>query len=278
MFSVRFLDEKSHDLENPLRLSFSNFQSFSCFEGMWITQSPFLQLPDMDNFLIGYLRKSFREASYRSKYNYGRSLPELMMFAKENPQEIRSLMQSEMKFHEMERFMKALEMLPIMKVSLRVSGFWSQNTAVRAAKPIPSIPPSAITLKDPNIWVDVHGDQEYLVEITIHKLNRCPRNAHAPKFPKPKPAGWFLVLGDVENRELVAMKRLTSLRPNQTLSLSFYTPENPGRVIYHLYLMSDSYIGLDQQYSVHLNVIEQCVQTQLQTEINDIDLMSSDED
>ena len=245
---------------------------------MWITQSPFLQLPPLDNFLIGYLRKSYSRNPSQSNYNYGRSLPELMMFNKEKPRELREIMQSQLKTHEMEMFFKGLEMLPIMKVSLNVSGFWQESTAVRVAKNVLIVNPSTKNIKDPKLWVDVHGDQEYLVEVTIRKLNRCPRNAYAPKFPKPKPAGWFLVLGDVEHKELLAMKRLTSLRPNQTLSLSFYTPENPGRVIYYLYLMSDSYIGLDQQYSLHLNVIEQCVQTQLQTEINDLDLMSSDED
>ena len=47
----------------------------------------------------------------------------------------------------------------------------------------------------------------------------------APKFPKPKDEGWFLILGDVENRELLALKRVpfVGARGNQTLA--FQTPE-----------------------------------------------------
>lgn len=63
-----------------------------------------------------------------------------------------------------------------------------------------------------------------------------------------------MVLGNIENNEdLMALKRVNSSRGN-TQSLTFWTPEEPGRVILTLYLMSDSYLGLDQQYDIHLEV------------------------
>ena len=34
------------------------------------------------------------------------------------------------------------------------------------------------------------------------------RHAHAPAFPKPKPAGWWLVLGDADEIRGVAVRRL----------------------------------------------------------------------
>lgn len=36
--------------------------------------------------------------------------------------------------------------------------------------------------------------------------------AYAPKFPKPKDEGWFLIVGDVDNKELVALKRVSYVR------------------------------------------------------------------
>ena len=33
-------------------------------------------------------------------------------------------------------------------------------------------------------------------------------HAHAPRFPKPKDEGWFLVIGDVEQYEVLALKRV----------------------------------------------------------------------
>ena len=41
------------------------------------------------------------------------------------------------------------------------------------------------------------------------------------------------------------------------------------RCIYTLYLMSDSYLGLDQQYDVHLNVTPASIAAQVNTEVSD---------
>ena len=92
--------------------------------------------------------------------------------------------------------------------------------------------------------------------------------AHAPYFPKAKDVGWFVVLGEVDTGELVALKRVgCGRRSNTTVSLSFYTPEEVGRRIYTLYFMNDSYIGLDQQYDLYLDVIEADLASQINTEI-----------
>lgn len=43
----------------------------------------------------------------------------------------------------------------------------------------------------------------------------------------------------------------------------------PSRCIYTLYLMSDSYLGLDQQYDIHLNVTPASVSAQVNSEMSD---------
>ena len=49
-------------------------------------------------------------------------------------------------------------------------------------------------------------------------------------------------------------------------------PETPGRVIYTVYLMSDSYIGLDQQYDLHFEITKASIETQVNTELkNELD-------
>ena len=76
------------------------------------------------------------------------------------------------------------------------------------------------------------------------------------RFPKPQPEAWFLTLGDVENnQDILALKRVSTVRGRTTQQLNFWTPEEAGRVIYTLYVMSDSYLGLDQQYDIHLEVM-----------------------
>ena len=110
---------------------------------------------------------------------------------------------------------------------------------------------------------------------------RSDSKAYTPRFGKPKDEGWFLVLGEVEGREVVALKRVGTVRGRSKLQLAFYTPETTGRVIYTLYLMSDCYLGLDQQYDIRLDVIpasiEAQVNTELMQELGDLDIDPQEE-
>ena len=81
------------------------------------------------------------------------------------------------------------------------------------------------------------------------------RHAYAPRFPKPKLAGWWLVMG-VED-ELLALKRVhLGGRGPTKAELQFVVPDEPGEHQYDVFLVSDSYIGLDQQHAVPLSVAE----------------------
>lgn len=56
------------------------------------------------------------------------------------------------------------------------------------------------------------------------------------------------------------------LKPNcQTNDSIFYL----FRCIYTLYLMSDSYLGMDQQYDIYLNIIPASTSAQATTEVSD---------
>lgn len=93
--------------------------------------------------------------------------------------------------------------------------------------------------------------------------------AHSLRFPKPKDEGWVLVLGEVDSREVIAVKRVGYRRGRSSVQLAFYTPERVGRVIYTLYMMSDCYLGLDQQYDICLHVVESSLQAQVNSEFMD---------
>jgi activating signal cointegrator complex subunit 3 len=92
--------------------------------------------------------------------------------------------------------------------------------------------------------------------------------AYTQRFPKPKDEGWVLVVGDAEAKEVVALKRVSNIRGVRTSAqLALVSPENTGRVIYTVYLMSDSYLGLDQQYDVCLDVLPASLETQVNSEL-----------
>ncbi|KAI1241058.1 hypothetical protein IHE44_0009518 [Lamprotornis superbus] len=101
-----------------------------------------------------------------------------------------------------------------------------------------------------------HGWLVTALNITnLVQMGKQDSKAMAPRFPKVKDEGWFLILGEVDKKELIALKRTGYVRNRNTVSVAFYTPETPGRCIYTLYLMSDSYLGMDQQYDIYLNIV-----------------------
>ena len=91
------------------------------------------------------------------------------------------------------------------------------------------------------------------LEREAEETGRVP-TVHAPRFPKPKEEGWWLVIGDVKSNVLLCIKRIT-LQLKAKVKLEFMAPE-AGEYAYTLYLMSDSYLGADQEYEMPLKVAE----------------------
>ena len=100
-----------------------------------------------------------------------------------------------------------------------------------------SIPFHSDQIITPADYVDVHGDQEYTLNVTLSRLNRVTRDrdranrAYTPRFPKIKDEGWILILGeifeifwylkpvfpaDVAHNELIALKRISCVRGRPT--------------------------------------------------------------
>ena len=65
------------------------------------------------------------------------------------------------------------------------------------------------------------------------------------------------MLGNIDdNQDLMALKRVPPIRAGKPShqQVSFYSPEKNGRYILTLYLISDAYFGLDQQYDIPIEV------------------------
>uniref|UniRef100_A0A1J3DRP2 RNA helicase n=1 Tax=Noccaea caerulescens TaxID=107243 RepID=A0A1J3DRP2_NOCCA len=75
----------------------------------------------------------------------------------------------------------------------------------------------------------------------------------APRYPKTKEEGWWLVVGDTKTNQLLAIKRV-SLQRKAKVKLDFAVPSEPGEKSYTLYFMCDSYLGCDQEYSFAVDV------------------------
>ncbi|CRG92091.1 pre-mRNA-splicing helicase BRR2 [Talaromyces islandicus] len=119
--------------------------------------------------------------------------------------------------------------------------------------------------KYPNVELDFEvedpegitaGDPAYLkIKIERDVEDEDPdTTVHAPFYPAKKMENWWLVVGEEKTRSLLAIKRVTFGRQLQT-RLEYIVP-TPGEHELTLYLMSDSYVGVDQDPTFTITAAE----------------------
>jgi pre-mRNA-splicing helicase BRR2 len=91
------------------------------------------------------------------------------------------------------------------------------------------------------------GEPAYLkikIEREVEEDEEPDTTVHAPFYPGKKMENWWLVVGDEKTKNLLAIKRVTIGR-KLDLRLEYIVP-TPGEHELTLYLMCDSYVGVDQ--------------------------------
>ncbi|XP_076382118.1 activating signal cointegrator 1 complex subunit obelus [Megalopta genalis] len=149
--------------------------------------------------------------------------------------------------NEVQEICQVIKEMPILCIDASLEGHWSDGTKQK----------SVILKTASTTSIDVHKDQIYILNIGMKRRNRSNNlRVHCPMFQKGKDEGWFLVLGNTSDKELWALKRISGIRDQRKCQqLQFTTPSKLGCTAITLYLMSDSYIGLDQQYTIQINII-----------------------
>ncbi|KAL2207196.1 Sec63-domain-containing protein [Sarocladium strictum] len=104
----------------------------------------------------------------------------------------------------------------------------------------------------------VAGEPAYLAIKIARNLDEddgeFDATVHAPFYPSRKTENWWLVVGDEKNKNLLAIKRVTI---GHELSVKLeYTVPKEGEHDLKLFLMSDSYIGVDQEREFSVKVAE----------------------
>jgi pre-mRNA-splicing helicase BRR2 len=118
----------------------------------------------------------------------------------------------------------------------------------------------------PNIELDfkvegpdevVAGSASYLtvmVERQVDEDEEPNTTVHAPFYPVQKNENWWLVVGNESTKALCAIKRVTIGKKLKT-KLEYIVP-TPGEQELTLYLMSDSYLGVDQVQTFQVTAAE----------------------
>jgi len=111
------------------------------------------------------------------------------------------------------------------------------------------------------------GDVTFTLDVELTRLSVLTKYVVAPRFAKQKDEQYWVVVGNEDTGELVALKRLNRLWRRGTVQLKFDWDEDwqeevdrrrqarvrrgedpgPAKVQLQVYVVCDSYLGLDQQ-------------------------------
>lgn len=157
------------------------------------------------------------------------------------------ILDKEFSENQIEQILQVILEMPVICIDLSLEGYGSDEIKLKS-----------ISLQfNSSTYVDVHTDQDYILNIGMRRKNKSNNlKAHCPLFQKGKDEGWFLILGSSFEKELWALKRVNGINDQRKChQLQFTAPSTLGQTTLTFYLMSDCYMGLDQQYDVHINVI-----------------------
>ena len=240
-------------------------------QGRWIHDNTLLTLPHLQTFHVYSFKTSGgRQKSGPSTPRVIDNLPELMETVGERRDILHKMLGGDLPDQQIDQVFQVLGQLPKIEMRLNIKGWWEGGTGEQEDRPVHL--KSGLGMKKDTDWIQIHADQEYVLNINFRRLNKQKKydsKVCTSKFPKPKDEGWFAVLGEIDTKEVLALKRISYIRGQLSAQLAFYTPENTGRVIYTLYFMSDSYLGLDQQYDICLDVVPASIEAQVNTELID---------
>ncbi|XP_003701996.2 activating signal cointegrator 1 complex subunit obelus [Megachile rotundata] len=156
-------------------------------------------------------------------------------------------LREDFQLEEIYQIHQAIREMPILCIDLSLAGYEFADVKPK------SIPLQSNTFN----CINVHKDQDYILHVGMKRKNKSNNlKAHCPMFQKGKDEGWFIVLGSTYDKELLALKRICGINTERRChQLQFTAPSELGKTLLTFYLMSDCYIGLDQQYDIQINIV-----------------------
>ncbi|XWS57030.1 hypothetical protein CRYUN_Cryun09bG0136600 [Craigia yunnanensis] len=183
-------------------------------QGMWERDSMLLQLPHFT-----------KELAKRCQENPGKNIETIFDLVEMEDDERRELLQ-----------MSDLQLLDIAKFCNR----------------FPNIDLSYEVIEGENVRAGEYVALQVTLERDLEGRTEVGP-VDAPRYPKAKEEGWWLVVGDTKSNQLLAIKRV-SLQRKAKVKLEFAAPIEAARKTYTLYFMCDSYLGCDQEYNFTVDV------------------------
>jgi activating signal cointegrator complex subunit 3 len=235
-----------------------NLMQMTC-QGRWVSDSDLLTMPHLDT---KHLTRFFNNKQRID------CLPRLVQICEQhNCQNVlENLVGDLMDKNQIKQIYEAIKMLPIIDIKISIAEMSDENTD-KCSK-------IQIDTENDNKLYDLYENEEYVIDFDLSYRNLMEkragahtrnRKAYAPRYPKEKDENWIVLIGancqSEYNNELIALKRINSIHyKHQSAHMLIKTPlksdlvSEDGSFMLSIYLMSDVYIGLDQQYNIKLNL------------------------
>ncbi|XP_076951911.1 DExH-box ATP-dependent RNA helicase DExH12-like [Bidens hawaiensis] len=100
----------------------------------------------------------------------------------------------------------------------------------------------------------IRATDDFSLMVTLERDGTEVGPVDGPRYPKSKEEGWWLVVGDTESNAVLAIKRVNLQSKLRVRVDNISAPSEVGKKMLSLYLMCDSYMGCDQEYSFTVDV------------------------
>lgn len=78
-------------------------------------------------------------------------------------------------------------------------------------------------------------------------------------FPKHKEASWFLIVANATSGQILGLKRVAFKRFTQKNLVVLMPEDFEEHKHIKVFIMCDSYIGLDQEYTIDINKVNEII-------------------
>uniref|UniRef100_A0A914YGC8 SEC63 domain-containing protein n=1 Tax=Panagrolaimus superbus TaxID=310955 RepID=A0A914YGC8_9BILA len=98
--------------------------------------------------------------------------------------------------------------------------------------------------------------KRYKLRLKIQMLgpNKNNTQAYAPRFHKEKTASWIIFIGDKEKNKIHGFTKCSPIESFRDVRINFISPSMPGNYTLSVFILSDSYLGIDQEYAIRCKV------------------------
>mmetsp|Transcript_42533 Transcript_42533/g.49658 ORF Transcript_42533/g.49658 Transcript_42533/m.49658 type:complete len:374 (-) Transcript_42533:43-1164(-) len=220
------IDVAAHSGFLDTTLNLISFQQM-LIQGCWQNESIFRNIPGFNDRII-------RKLANMGIYHLCQLLPKLPTLTTFFKKDLKENLEVE----ELKLIYTSLSRVPVVKMAYNLQAVNSNG--------------------DPTSGPVIEGGEATLT-VTLSNKGGKSSSVLIKSFPKPKEAGWFIVAGNPATNEMLVLKR-TPLKRFAKRELNIPLPVDFKNEKLKLYLMSDTYIGIDQVITIDCRKVNMLIE------------------